>query len=176
VLVRSLKQQFDTLEQQRQALESDLSLLTPAQLSFRPFDDSWTISEVVHHLAVTEHLIFAAATKPDVRRSGRRANVMGTALLWAVLMLGVRVRVPIPRLSPRRDISLDDAHKEWIEARQHWKRFLEALPQERLQEMAFRHPIAGPIRFAGVPRFLRRHCAHHLRQIDRIQTHSAFPP
>jgi hypothetical protein len=171
----SLERQFDALERQREALESPLSLLTPAQVSFRPADDSWTIPEVVHHLAVTEHLILAAANKPDVRRSGRRANVMGSALLWAVLTLGVPVRVPIPPLSPRRDISLDDAHKEWIEVRQQWKRFLETLPRERLQEMAFRHPIAGPIRFSGVLKFLRRHCAHHVRQIDRIRMHPAFP-
>lgn len=175
MLVSSLEQQFGTLERQREALESALSSLTPAQLSFRPADDSWTIPEVVHHLARTEHLILAAASKPNVRRSGRRANVMGRALLWGVLTLGVRVPVPIPPLSPRRDISLDEAHKEWIEARQHWQRFLEALPRERLQEMAFRHPIAGPVPFSGVLKFLRSHCAHHVQQIGRIERHPAFP-
>ena len=175
MLVSSLERQFARLEQQRETLESALYLLTPAQLSFRPSADSWTIAEVVHHLAVTERLILAAANKPDVRRSGRRASVVGSALLWGVLALGVRVSVPIAPLSPRRDISLGDAHNEWIEMRQQWRGFLAALPQERLQEMAFRHPIAGPVPFSGVLKFLRRHCAHHLRQIDRIQSDPAFP-
>jgi hypothetical protein len=175
VRVGSLERQFDALEQQRKRLRSQLSHLTPPQLSFRVSDDSWTIPEVVHHLALTERTILAAASKPDVRRTGRRASVMGRALLWAVLTFGVRVNVPHQQLRPRRDISLGDAHKEWEDVRQPLKPFLEALPRNRLHEMAFRHPIAGPIRFSGLLRFLRRHCAHHLRQIERIRMHAAFP-
>jgi hypothetical protein len=175
VRLSSLERQFDALEQQRERLQSQLSQLTPPQLSFRVSDDSWTIPEVVHHLALTERTILTAASKPDVRRTGRRAKVMGRALLWSVLTFGVRVSVPHPQLSPRRDISLNDAHKEWEDAREHLKRFLEALPRNRLQEMAFRHPIAGPIRYSGLLGFLGRHCAHHLRQIERIQSHPVFP-
>jgi hypothetical protein len=100
---------------------------------------------------------------------------MGRALLWGVLTFGVRVRIPHSQLSPRRDIALSHAAKEWEDTRQDLKPFLASLPQSRLQEMAFRHPIAGPIRFSGLPRFLRRHCAHHLRQIERIRVHPAFP-
>lgn len=175
MLVSSLKWQFDRLEQQREALQLRLSHLTPAQLAFRQSHDSWTIPEVVHHLALTEHLILSAATKPDVRRTGRKASVIGRTLLWGVLTFGVRVRVPTPQLGPRRDISLGDARHDWTDARQRWKSFLETLPRERLQEMAFRHQIAGPIRFARVLNFLRRHCAHHIRQIDRIRSNPAFP-
>jgi hypothetical protein len=175
VRVSSLERQLDAIELQRRRLQSQLSHVTPAQLSFRPSDDSWTIPEIVHHLALTERAILAAATKPDVRRTGRRASVMGSALLWGVLTFGIRVRVPYQQLTPRRGISLSDAEREWEDARQHLKPLLEALPRNRLQEMAFRHPIAGPIRFSGLPRFLRRHCAHHLQQIERIQRHPDFP-
>jgi hypothetical protein len=126
-------------------------------------------------LALTERSIFSAATKPDVRRIGRRSSYIGRSLLWGVLTFGVRVSIPAPQLSPKPDISLHDANAEWSDVRQRWQEFLLTFPRERLQEMAFRHPISGPTSYARALDFLRRHCAHHERQIERIRKHPAFP-
>lgn len=172
---RSLDTHFVALEQQRENLLSDLDKLSGPQRSFHPSADSWSIPEVADHLMRVERSVLDAAAKPGVRRSGRRRDVVGLSLLWGMLKLGVRVRVPAPYLQPRPNVAVDELRREWDQVRRDWAEFLETLTRSRMSEVAFRHPIAGPVFYKDVLKFLERHFLHHRKQILRIKSAPGYP-
>jgi hypothetical protein len=92
-----------------------------------------------------------------------------------ILKTGIRVKNPVPEAAPDDDIDLPGLLEAWEQARADLAAVLAETKERGLQYAAFKHPVAGPWNVEEALVFLVAHLDHHLRQLDRIQRHPAFP-
>jgi hypothetical protein len=168
---------LDELESRRQRFLGTLEGFTAEQLAFRAEPQSWTPVQVGHHVLLAEQRTADAIKKHRGMRSGKRSlrYRLGGAVLWLILKTGIRVKNPVPEAAPDDDIDLPGLLEAWEQARADLAAVLAETKERGLQYAAFKHPVAGPWNVEEALVFLVAHLDHHLRQLDRIQRHPAFP-
>ena len=168
---------LDQLESRRQRFVATLEGLTADQLAFRADPQAWTPVQVGHHVVLAEQRTADSIKKHRGMRSGKRGlrYRLGGAVLWLILKTGIRVKNPVPEAAPADDIDLAGLLEAWEQARSDLAAVLAETKERGLQYAAFKHPVAGPWNVEEALVFLVAHLDHHLRQLDRIQRHPAFP-
>ncbi len=176
-MIAPLADRFGRLEQARGEVEAELRSLSPAQLSFRESEGSWSIGEVIDHIVRVESSVLEGASRKGVKRAGWKPRPVRRAIAWAVFRVGVRLKVPerVRHVVPQHGVSAADALRRWTEVRTAMRDFLESIPHDDLGLLAIKHPIAGPFNYRDFLAFLEWHLRHHRRQIGRIRTSPAFP-
>jgi uncharacterized damage-inducible protein DinB len=176
-VIEPLASRFQRLERARAATETHIALLTPAQIAFRVHEKAWTVPEVLDHIVRVERAILEGARKPGVQRVAWRPRRLRRLLTWVVFGLGVRIRVPerVRHVTPDRGADLNEVRARWSALREEWRVFLSSLTSDQLDQLAIRHPLAGPFSYRDVLKFLEWHLRHHRRQIDRISRAAALP-
>lgn len=173
----ALQRQYARLERQRSALLERMDAFTDAQHAFQPAPESWSLAGVVQHLVLVEEAMVRngrrqAATRPAW--VSLRSRLKGRLVL-TVLARDVRVRVPVPTVIPQEHVPIATLGPRWAAARADLVAYLEGLPGPGWARTAFFHPRTDWITAMGGLRLFEAHCAHHLRQIDRITASESFP-
>lgn len=177
-MIEPLATRFDGLERAREATETQLSALTPAQAAFRVHDAAWTVAEVLDHVVRVERLVLEGARKPGVQRTVWRRRRVRRMLTSLVFGLGVRIKVPerVKHVTPERGADLERVRARWGDVRAEWRQFLSTVTPDQLDMLAIKHPLAGPFTYRDVLKFLEWHLRHHRRQIGRITRAAAAAP
>ena len=69
---------------------------------------------------------------------------------------------------PSNELSYDELKVQFDKNRASLKELIETFPQEALDKMIFKHPLAGRFSLLQTIAFLDSHYSHHEKQIDRI--------
>jgi len=173
----ALRRQYARLESQRTTLLDRLSTYTDAQHAFQPHPESWSLAGVVQHLVLVEEAMVRngrrqATTRPAGVALGSRVRAR---VLFTLLGRDIRVRAPVAVVVPQTHLPLADLAPRWTAARADLMDYVEGLPGPMWQRTAFFHPRTGWITAMGGLRLFEVHCAHHLRQIERIVSDPGFP-
>lgn len=170
-----LSRRFVALEGRRSVFVAELARLSPAQRAYQPPGGGWSIPMVAEHLWFVDRGVVDALRSGQTIRNRRLKDLPRYALVWAVLVFGIRVRVPVRGVDPSREPDLEALPKAWDATRAELRGWLSGLDRTDLRRRVFRHPVAGPMTPAQTLDFLRRHWDHHLHQIRRIRKSPTFP-
>ena len=173
----AFQRQFARLEGQRADLLDRLGAMSEAQHAFQPGPECWSIAGVVQHLVLVEETMVRNGRRQTATRPAwvtPRSHLMGRIVIRA-LARDIRVRAPTPAVLPRGHIPVADLAPRWAAARTDLLDYLEGMKAPHAWRTAFFHPRTGWITPMGGLRFFEVHCAHHLRQIERITAAAGFP-
>ena len=174
-MISELRRRSESLEESRRRFVHQVEVLTVAQQDFRPSSSSWSAVQVVHHvmLAERESLRFIQGGREPGARSLKHAAL--SALVRVMLASGLRLKAPLESIKPKEELSLKEVSKQWTRVRQDLQIYLDRIPEDGLERLVFRHPIAGPFNIVQTLGFFSAHLRHHERQLHRVRRAPGFP-
>ena len=156
----ALRRQYARLERQRTGLLDRLGAFTDAQRAFQPDPESWSLAGVVQHLVLVEEAMVRNGRRQATTRPAGvtlRSRILAR-MLFAALGRDIRLRAPVTAVVPQNHIPLADLVPRWSAARADLMDYVDGLPGPLWWRTAF-----------------EVHCAHHVRQLDRIVGDAGFP-
>ena len=165
------------LDAHRAALSRQLDALPDAVVHTSPAPGAWSLAQLAEHLfRIDRGLDLSTADPSELAPSGlsRLRSRAGRRMLESVLSLPIRIPAPrsatpvMPSDSPR----WADVRGAWDELRAEWQGLAETDPAR----VAYRHPIAGPLRLDDALAFLLAHHRHHDAQVRRTLAQLGLAP
>jgi hypothetical protein len=160
--------------------------LGPAQWSWKPAPDRWSIAEILEHLALLESLFVeriapslrASATQPperDVAAADARLIALATDRSVSVVSPGrpLLSQAPSP-ITPRGSLRPEESMARFRERREEVGEFLRTAPPE-LRGRRYEHPALGPLDGHQWVLFLAAHSVRHTKQILEVKSDPGFP-
>jgi hypothetical protein len=172
-----LARTLDALDTLRSDLTARVSDLDEGDLVRRAGDEGWTPVQVLQHLLLVERAalegerrVFGRAGAPPraVPLRRRLRYRLGRVIVALVFRLGIRVRVPSPRVIPEPPIPLSEIRDLWPGVSSELRQRLESAHDRDAAALFMKHPVSGPLTSAETAAFLLSHMRHHARQLDRI--------
>lgn len=162
---------LDQIDVQRAAIVSEVAALPDAAQRWRAHDDAWSPLDVIEHLVLAEQVVLGDLESAPTRMAPAPTVVHGLrrSMVWLVLRLGIRVRVPVDRLRPTGKTTFAALHTQWDDQHIALRRLVTGMDRRGLQRHIFRHPIAGPLNTSQALRLLSAHLATHHRQLERLR-------
>ena len=181
-LTNKIQELVDSITGSRQALLKHVSNLSEAQLDHRSEEHPWSISDVLHHLALTDE---ANAKLTSVMLKQARADQLpidatpDASQLHCLdgVMPGLNERkFKAPeRVTPREQLPAAQSLARLEASRARMLENLEELSKYDLSKATYPHPAAGD--FNGYQWLLIAggHESRHVGQIKRIKSQENFP-
>jgi len=181
-LSRKIQEIVDSISGSRQALLKHVSGLTVAQLDYRSEEHPWSVSDVLHHLALTDE---ANAKLTSVMLKQARADQLPPdadperSELHCLdgVMPGLNAgKFNAPeRVTPREHLPASQSLARLEASRARMLENLEELSNYDLGKATYPHPVAGD--FNGYQWLLIAggHESRHVGQIKRIKSQENFP-
>lgn len=179
-MIFELEKRFNHFEELRVDTLNSFNNLKKEQLHFKPTADSWSITETLHHLYLSESGTYLYMSKKiqsieSLPKSGFK-NAWKTFLLKISLRSGKKFKVPSKApVNPTGDISFGDLVAQWNQLRKDFAQLLNTFDVQSAKKLSFKHPRIGYINAHQVLTFLEEHFKHHLTQLENIQRHPQFP-
>jgi hypothetical protein len=158
----------------RDLLVESVAGLSPLQWGFRPTFDSWSIAEILEHLALMEgriHIIIGnMCSAPEAELTGKQIE-MDEVILNEVPKRSTKLKAPEP-VCPAGRWSGDEALQCFLTSRE---RTMQLLAAPLLRGRVRPHPLFGP--WDGYQWLLAAgsHTARHTDQIREIKADAHFP-
>ncbi len=176
------KEIVEAISRDRLALLRSVRDLGPEQTEFREEPGSWSIDDVLHHLALAEEAslklmgffqkrVAEESIGPDPSPDG---SALGT--IDSVIEGADGVKAPAPdRVTPRSRVEAKAAVARLEAARGRILESVEALSKVDGSKLTYRHPFFGDLDLYQWLLVGAWHERRHTRQIERIKTSSGFP-
>jgi hypothetical protein len=166
------------LESTKQGVLDATKGLSPAQWSFKPAPDRWSVAEVTEHIASAEDYIRGAVTQKIMSAPARPAGEDVAAIDEMVLKMipdrSHKVQAPEPLKPTNRFGSPEDSVKHFVEARATTEDFLTKTPG--LRDHAADSEIFGKKLDAYEwVLFIAAHSERHTKQILEVKADPNFP-
>ncbi|HEY9127742.1 MAG TPA: DinB family protein [Acidobacteriaceae bacterium] len=175
--IESLQAQLRSASEEAGSLAAGL---TDEQAARRPSPDSWSVSECLDHLAITNRAYLAALTTASDRaraqgRLRRRPALPGWLASVFLRQLeppvrpGRKIRAP-KSIQPRQGLPLAEAHAEFLSSQKLVHAFLEANADLDLAGIRFVNPFVPGVRFsvASGLHIIVAHERRHLWQARQV--------
>jgi hypothetical protein len=155
-------------------LASVLAGLTPAQLAFRMSPDSWSIRDVVEHLAIAEPQYWKqledSLAKP-LPASAYTPQATDAGILWYGIDRGNRQRTGEARVPDGRFKSAAAAHASFVKLRATMK----ALATSTKDDLRGRPLIDGNMDVYQWFLMISTHSQRHILQIREVKADAKYP-
>ncbi len=155
-------------------LMAQVQHFTPESIIQSPDQGSWSVQQVIQHLALSENLSLQYLRKktldPSTIPQKDFSYPIRKALLYLYLASPFKFKAP----GIVSDNQFPNEHFEstldGLKANQkELLNFLANLPAQARTGLVYRHPIAGRLDLDGMFQFFTWHIQHHNRQIERIR-------
>jgi len=181
-LSRKTKEIVEKISRDRLELLQSVENLLPAQLDYQPVPDSWSIGDVLHHLALADDanarlmsvMLQRArdtALPPDPDPEGSVLDSIAAVVAPAEHRKG---RAP-ERVTPRSRIPAAESRVRLEASRAKLLSTVEALSAFDLSGLTHPHPFFGEINTYQWLLVAGWHERRHAAQIGRIKSSSGFP-
>jgi len=178
------KEVVESISRDRLGLRESVRDLAPEQMDFRPAPGSWSIDDVLHHLALAEEasaklmaFLHERALKESVGPDPEPdASVVRSidSILEGVDGADGKASAP-DRVTPRSKVEAPLALARLESARSRILESLESLSPFDGRKLTYRHPFFGELDLYQWLLIGGWHERRHTRQIERIKSHSGFP-
>jgi hypothetical protein len=155
-------------------LASELAGLSPAQLAFRMAPDSWSIRDVVEHLAIAEPQYWKQLEDSMARplpSSAYTPQATDAGILWYGIDRGNRQRTGEARVPDGRFKSAADAHASFVKLRATMK----AHAKSTKDDLRGRQLIDGNMDVYQWFLMISTHAQRHILQIREVKAHAGYP-
>jgi hypothetical protein len=176
------KEVVQAITRDREGLLDSVKGLSPGQTDFRPREGSWSIDDVLHHLALAEE---ASAKLMSIFREraiqsgiGQDPNPEASVLqsLAAIVAGAEGTMAPAPdRVTPRSKVEAPAALLRLDAARRRTLQNLQELCPFDCAKLSQRHPFFGELDLYQWLLVSGWHERRHTRQIERIKSDPLFP-
>lgn len=143
---------------------------------YKPSAGSWNMLQVLEHMVITEKLsIRYLVTKGLLKskKAGGKWHLIRDLYLSFMLKSPLKFKVPeVKGIKPKGETQKEVLFQEWDNCRRQLQSFLEEFPEDKLNDLIFRHPVAGWLNIGGTLRFFTDHITHHRKQLSRIRKSS----
>lgn len=153
------------LESSRESIIRSIAGVEEDSSRIRPSENSWSILEVVEHVAVAEQKMLKLYTSMAVPGTGNHSK--DQVLLEASAVAEKQI-APEPTLPKGRFSNLEEARVTFIAYRSNTIQFLSDL-KEDLRSKVIQHPIAGEVDGFQLILVMSLHAERHAEQITRIK-------
>jgi hypothetical protein len=151
--------------------------LSQAQWNFKPTPDSWSVAQVMEHIAAAEDFIRDNLVKEKVMVSpsgppGRDVKKTDEAVVAMVPDRTHKAQAPEPLVPSNRFGSPDGSVNHFVESRATTEQFLKTTTGLR------DHVMDGPVgKMDGYEfvLFIAAHCERHTKQINEVKANLNFP-
>lgn len=166
---KALLARFSKLEAQRSALLRVLEGETSERLEQQPKPGTWSVAQVILHLAIVEEGVLNYVDKK--RSLGGHGPVgpfapLRLALLNTALALPLKFKAPAV-VATAPECSFAEARQRWQTVRERMEQCFTTIPEELIGHGLIKHPSAGKFDLVQGLRFVRWHVRHHGPQISR---------
>jgi len=170
-MLSDIKATFDNLEIKYGKLLQQLNSLTDEALNFKAGADKWSVVEVIEHLVLAEEnmqeQLSGAASAPVLDPRDRSAK--NFHIVIKVMTRDIPVDVPDESMEPHGQSPLETLLDRWGDTRKKIRTYIDAITPEKVEDLVYRHPFAGPLNMAETLRFIDVHFDNHMRHIDSIK-------
>jgi uncharacterized damage-inducible protein DinB len=159
----------------RQTLLAAVERLSDAQAAFKPSSQTWSVLECIEHVVVSGRQMLRMIERAAIVE-GWQPAALGQDRIFVSRAVDRARRFPAPdSASPKsRFATLDDARREFLEARKRTLAFIEQSPED-LRARRLVHPVAGPIDAYHCLLLIAAHPSRHAAQILEIRSGAGFP-
>lgn len=167
-----IKRAFESLEEKRKNLESQLEA-SHERLLMRPSEEGgWSIHQVLVHLsdaetAIIQYIENKMKGNQPLKRQGV-SSYLRYRLLKLLLNLPIKYKMPKQLSEPSSEIPYEEIKERFTNNRRALKKLVDSFPEELLSKLIFRHPIAGRLSLYETIGFMEDHYMHHRKQIQKI--------
>jgi len=179
---KKIQELVDALAGMRQALFDSVSGLSEAQLDYKPGDGEWAISDILHHLALTDEANMklmgrslkqadAAGVPPDPTPDESVLNCLDP---FADTLRNTRAQAP-EFVRPQSHQPVPDSIARLEASREKIMASIEKLGQYDLSQVKFPHPLLGELNLYQWIMIAGGHERRHTAQIGRIKSQPGFP-
>ncbi len=177
-MLSELQRRFDTIEQQRAALQNGVRDLSDAQLTWTPSGTAWSVQQIVEHLVLSDETVgHARAADAAVETEALMFRVLPRAWRRALILRALNrnavLPLPSPAVEPRGKVPLSELLTRWDAARGEMRRVLETL--QGGHERRYSHPVLGPLTAVQMLDLGQAHMAYHTRQMEALRRGPSFP-
>ena len=181
-MAKKIQELVDALSGMRQALFDSVSGLSEAQLDYKPTDGEWAISDIFHHLALTDEANMklmgrslkqadAAGVPPDPTPDQSVLNCLDP---FADTLRNTRAQAP-EFVRPQSHQPVPDSIARLEASREKIMASIERLGQYDLSLVKFPHPLLGELNLYQWIMIAGGHERRHTAQIGRIKSQPGFP-
>lgn len=180
MVYNSVGEIYDDIEKMRNAIYKRVSALTEDEQNFRPDENSWSVAQIVEHLAKTEAgiipLFFKLLKKSEAENlvSDGNLNPPVSFASQAAKVANIKIEAP-EMIRPEGNATLAESLAKLEESR---KTILDLRPRFEAanhSETVFPHRILGDINLYEWLAFIGLHESRHLAQIERILAKPEHP-
>ncbi len=165
------------LKSSQKELRATVKGLSDAQLKFKSGEESWSVSECVEHLAISENSLFGIVTKslePDADPTRRSEVKMSDDQILGFIMNRTDKIKTQPYLEPTNSFgSYSGSLDEFKTKRKASIKFVKST-EEDLRSHYFEFPF-GVVDSYQVIMFMSGHSIRHTNQIKEIIAQESFP-
>ncbi len=179
--MNKLPELIKDVERARKAFIKTASGLTPAQASFKPSEESWS---VIHN---TEHMVWAEMGGINgIWKTWEGIQTNKPIWTGEAIHHGLSIEEIIAKTWQPKEKVPEVAKPRWGGPIQYWITSLQncqllleelgyTLAQQDLEKIIYPHIISGPLNVVQRMEFLRFHLNRHQKQIENIKVHPDFP-
>jgi len=181
-LSKKLQELVDRISHNRETLLQSISGLSDAQVNYKSEGDSWSICDIVHHLALTDEA--NAKLMSNLLKRGRADNLGpdpspdGSELHSAddVFARMAEPKFQAPQfVAPQSHLPVDDSLARLKASREKMLESIDQLASFDLTQLTYPHPFAGPLNAHQWILLAGGHEHRHTQQIKRMKARPDFP-
>ena len=181
-LSKKLQEIVDRISGQREKLLKSVSGLTDLQLNHKSDDDAWSISDVLHHVALVDEanakltsnmLKRARANQPPPDTSPEDSQMHSMDDIFA-RMGAAKFQAP-EFVAPHSHLSIDESLAKLKTSRERMLANVEQLNGLDLSGLKYPHPFAGELNTYQWVLVAGAHEVRHAEQIERMKAQAGFP-
>jgi hypothetical protein len=165
------------LEKTRQGVLDSTKDLSPAQWTFKPAPDRWSVAEVMEHIAAAEDLLYGMiqeqAMKAPARSAGEDVKAIDELVLTAIPDRTHKAQAPEPLKPTNRFGSPEAAIKHFEESRAKTEDFVRTA--QGLRDHAADSPLGKKLDPYEWTLFIAAHSERHTKQILEVKADPNFP-
>lgn len=175
--INDKKHLLNYFQQTRESLDNEIKGLSEAQLQYQASPNSWSISQCVEHIIMTEKMLLGMSkellSKPENIEMKEKAKQTDEALIAGMTNREEKFSAPKSLHPAGKYLNPVDAMKDFDAQRAEIIAFIEATPKDLRKH--FTESPAGVIDAYQSFLFLAGHTERHTKQIQEIKANAAFP-
>jgi uncharacterized damage-inducible protein DinB len=171
------------LQASRKMFLDSIAGLSPAQWTYKPAPDRWSIQEVAEHITTAEGFIFSGFTqklmqtpadpaKAEQRKAGNEK--MDEEIVRQVNNRGKKVQAPEPLVPKGRFATPADAAEAFKAAREKTIEYVRTT-QDALREHLAKMPSGEEMDAVQSLLYLAGHTERHVAQIEEVKQSAGYP-
>lgn len=170
---------IDSFQQTQVQLRKNIEELNEAQLEYKPSAESWSASQILEHIVVTERVLFEMFDKimKQPPNAGKREEIKVEDQELFNRMNDRTEKLKAPEfLHPQSKFkNASEALKIFSEQREGIMNYIRGIDEQDLRDRVTKSPIGETLDAYQFLLYITGHCSRHTLQMEELKKEEGFP-